>query len=257
MKDRNVTILGCDLHYVEHAPEDAGKAVLFVHGNLGSCRWYERVMELPGLRTVAVDLPNCGRSGRIPSHDIPTYGDHVAGFIEAVADGAVTLVGHSLGGAVAMSVACSRPELVDRMMLVDPAPVEGLVTPSEHFPAIEAYRRDEDQLRAALKTVVPTLTDEAFFDQLVADARLMKGEAYVGHAQELGKADFRPLASRFQGPVLVIRGGQDWLVTAEMAGRTAEAFGGTVREYPSVGHSMMVEAPGEFAEAVVRFVTEE
>jgi branched-chain amino acid transport system permease protein len=275
MTEKTITIRGCEIHYIEQAPREGGAGdggapragtageggdavvVVYVHGNLGSYRWYERVMEIPGARALALDLPNFGRSGRIPTHDIFTYGEYLASFINELVGGSVVLIGHSLGGAVAMSVACSRPALVSRMMLVDPAPVEGLVTSPDRYPAIEAWREDEAQLRPAFKAMVPTLSDDAFFDELVADARRMKGEAYIGHAKAVGEADFRDKASAYTGPVVVVRGGQDLLITDEMARRTAAAFNGSVWEYPHVGHAIMVEDPGQFIEAVSRFITEE
>lgn len=256
-EEKVVEIKGCSIHYAEQSDDVPGTplhTILYVHGNLGSYRWFSRVMNVTGARVLALDMPNFGRSGQIPVHDIATYGEYVTEFIGVVARQPVVLVGHSLGGSVAMSVACANPDLVERMMLVDPAPVNGLITPPEHYPAIEAYRQDEVQLRAAMKTVVPTLTDDALFDQLVADARMMKGEAYVGHAEELGKADHRGVADKYTGPVLVTRGGLDWLVTSEMAARTAGAFHGSVEEHPSVGHSIMVEAPELFASALTRFL---
>jgi len=258
MNDRVVEIKGCSIHYVEQSDGDAGTplhTILYVHGNLGSYRWFSRVMNITGARVLALDMPNFGRSGRIPTYDIATYGGYVTEFIRVVTGRPVVLVGHSLGGSVAMSVACSSPDLVERMMLVDPAPVEGLITPPEHYPVIEAYRHDEAQLRTAMKTIAPTLTDDLLFGELVADARMMKGEAYVGHAEELGKADYRSVADKYTGPVLVTRGGQDWLVTSEMAARTAEAFNGSVEEHPSVGHSMMVEAPELFVSTLTRFLS--
>jgi branched-chain amino acid transport system permease protein len=258
LHEKVVEITGCPVHYVEQVPDEPGTplhTVLYVHGNLGSCRWFSQSMEIPGARVIALDMPNFGRSGRIPTHDIPTYAGYVTEFIRTVARRPVVLVGHSLGGSVAMAVACANPPLVERMLLVDSAPVEGLVTPPEHYPAIDAYRQDEGQLRAALKTIAPTLGDEKLFDQLVSDARMMKAQAYVGHAEELGKADHRSVADHYAGHVLVIRGGQDWLVTSEMASRTAAAFNGTVEEFPSVGHSIMVEAPALFKTAVTRFLS--
>jgi len=255
-----VTVLDCDICYVEYVePEsepvsgESTPSILYVHGNLGSYRWFELSMDIPGYRTIALDLPNCGRSGRIDSFDTQDYGRYVAGFIRAVDGGPVLLVGHSLGGAVAMSVACSEPELVERLLLVDSAPVNGLVTPPERYPIIEEYRADVNQLRMALKTIVPTLSDEAWFDILVEDARRMNGEAYIGHARELGLADFSRIAGDFPGPVLVVRGDQDWLITAEMATRTANAFDANVRTLAGVGHSVMVENPELFNSIVLEF----
>jgi len=256
MNETNTTLDGVEIAYAEAGPpaDQAKTTVLYVHGNLGSYRWFSEVMEIPGLRTLALDMPNFGRSGRIESHSITGYAAHVVRFIQAIAGGPVVLVGHSLGGAVSMAVATSRPDLVRGLVLVDSAAPEGLQTPVAYHPAIEAYREDEAQLRAALKTVVPTLDDDAWFDRLVEDARRMKGEAYVGHAVELGLADFSATTSNYTGPALVVRGGMDLLITAEMAERTAKAFDAELREYADVGHSIMVEAPERFRGIVREFV---
>lgn len=257
MIESAVTIDGVKIHFVSGGEASSGDTptVLYVHGNLGSWRWFERSMDLVGARTVALDMPNFGRSDRIESHSIPGYGAFIASFVDQLIGAPVVLVGHSLGGAVAMWVATARSGLVRGLLLVDSSPVDGLVTPEAYHPAIEAYRSDEAQLRIALKTVVPTLEDDAWFDTLVEDARRMKAEAYIGHAVELGKADFTAVAGSYRGPALVVRGGLDALVTDEMARRTAEAFGASVRDYPSVGHSIMVEAPDEFSRLVTEFVS--
>jgi pimeloyl-ACP methyl ester carboxylesterase len=256
MKETKVTLDGVDVAYAEAGPtaDEAKATVLYVHGNLGSYRWFTGAMEIPGLRTLAPDMPNFGRSQHMAPHSIGAYGSHIVRFIEEVAGGPVVLVGHSLGGAVSMAVATSRPDLVRGLVLVDSAAPEGLQTPEAYHPAIEAYRTDEAQLRAALGTVVPTLNDDAWFDRLIADARRMKGEAYVGHAVELGLADFTAAASNYTGPALVIRGGLDALITSEMAERTAKAFDAELREYADVGHSIMVEAPERFRDIVHEFV---
>ena len=251
-----IALAGVQVAYIHAGPpaNEAKATVVYVHGNLGSYRWFTEAMEIPGVRTLAPDMPNFGRSERIDTHAINDYASFVTRFIEEVADGPVVLVGHSLGGAVSMGVATSRPELIRGLLLVDSAPPEGLATPEAYHPVIEGYRQDEAQLRAALKTVVPTLEDDAWFDRLVEDAQRMKGEAYVGHAVELGRADCTNATSTYRGPALVVRGGQDMLITTDMARRTAEAFNTELREYPDVGHSIMVEAPQQFVQLVQEFV---
>lgn len=262
-EEQFVQIEQCEICYIEQTsgqPASGDEAreprttVVYVHGNNASYKWFTRSMEVPGLRTIALDLPNFGRSGRIDSFEMSTYGEYVSAFIEEVAGGPVVLVGHSLGGAVAMSVACTRPELVDRLMLVNSSPVEGLFTPPERYPFLEALRANEDQYRAALRATAPTLSDDAWFDELFADAYRMNDGAVIGHAETLANADFREQASNYHGPVVVVRGEQDMLITEEMSKRTADAFNGRLRQLPGVGHSVMAEDPQLFISVLVEFI---
>ena len=63
MTAKTITVGETRIHYVEHG---RGIDVVFVHGNIGSSRWFGRVMDVPGCRTVALDMPNFGRSSALP-----------------------------------------------------------------------------------------------------------------------------------------------------------------------------------------------
>ena len=59
MNENSINVDGCGISYVE---EGQGKPLLYIHGNTGSKTWFSRVMLVPGYRTIAVDMPNFGRS---------------------------------------------------------------------------------------------------------------------------------------------------------------------------------------------------
>jgi len=236
----------------------AGPPVLYVHGNTGSRRWYSRVMDLPGCRTIALDLPNFGRSDRLPGEpDIFRYADVLGDFIAAAALDRPVLVGHSLGGAVAMALAAARPELPRALVLVDSAAPSGLKTPESRYPAIEAMRADAELLASALASVAPTLDDPAFLAELVDDARLMAPAAWLGHARALSLFNLSGRLGAYAAPVLVVRGGLDRLITGEMARETAAAFPrARLETLEGVGHSPIVEAPDRFVALLSRFIGE-
>lgn len=241
------------VHYVEQGD---GIPVLYVHGNTGSLAWYAGVMDIPGCRTLALDMPNFGRSGPLPGEpDLDAYADVVAGFIRAMGLDRPVVVGHSLGGGVCISLAARYPELARGMILVDSAAPSGLVTPEDRHPGIELMRTNRAVLKQALAAIAPTLQDAAFFERLVDDAVRMAAPAWIGNARALGRFDYVGRCGAFTAPVLVLRGAKDVIITEAMARETAEAFpGGQLEVLDHVGHSVMVEDPAGFARIVAGFV---
>jgi pimeloyl-ACP methyl ester carboxylesterase len=233
-----------------------GVPVLYVHGNTGSSRWFERVMNVPGARTIALDMPNFGRSKPLSGDpDIDRYADAVAEFIGARRLDRPVVVGHSLGGGVAISLAVRNPALVRALLLVDSAAPSGLVTPEDRHPLIEMMRTNRAVLTQALRAVVPTLADEVFFQSLVDDAMRMAAPAWVGNAQALGRFDYRGRCGAYTGPVLVLWGAKDVIVTEAMAREIAAAFPDAKLEIvEEAGHSVMVENPHRFVSLVADFI---
>ena len=187
--------------------------------------------------------------------DIDRYADAVSAFMAKRGLDRPVLLGHSLGGAVAISLAARHPDLLRGLLLVDSAPPSGLKTPSERYPFIEAMRANRAVLRQALHAVAPTMEDTAFLERLVDDASKMAPAAWVGNAEALGRFDYRGRCGSFTDPVLVVWGRRDVLVTEAMAAETAAAFPGARLEIlENVGHSVMVEDPPRFAALVSGFV---
>ncbi|CAB4727423.1 unannotated protein [freshwater metagenome] len=113
------------LHHTEIGEPGTGERVVFLHGLFGQGRNFTQVAKalLPELVSTLVDLPNHGRSPWTGSVDYVEVADTVAAWLRATYDGdPVHLVGHSMGGKVAMVLALRHPELVDRLVVVDISP---------------------------------------------------------------------------------------------------------------------------------------
>lgn len=239
-----IEVAGKRVFYIERGQ---GPAVVFVHGNLGSSRWWPGVMDLAGYRTVALDLPNFGRSEPLDVADIDAYADALAGFIAALGLSKPVVVGHSLGGAVVMSLAARSPDLPRAIVLVDGASPAGLKTPEAHYPVIELYKTNRDLVRNGLQAVAPTMQDRRLLDELTDDGMLMAPLAFAGNARALERFDYRGRAGAFKGPVLVVWGRKDIIITEAMARETAAAYAPARLEIvEEVGHSVMVEDPARF-----------
>ena len=251
MNEEKVTVNGKSIHIRQSKKVDAAyPTLLCIHGNLGSGRWFEPLLaDYPG-HAIAPDMPNFGQSDHIDTCTIPSYAEWIAHIADSLGISSAAVLGHSLGGAVAMELLVQNPELVDRLILVDSSPIGGLITPKEHYPAIEAYKSDKTILAQALKTVVPTIKDEEFFDKLVDDAWAMNRECFIGHAETLGKAVYTERLKGVSVPTDVISGELDVLITEERANEMATFFGGSAHRFQACGHSPMVEVPEAFNELI-------
>jgi pimeloyl-ACP methyl ester carboxylesterase len=121
---------GLDIHYQEAG--EGPNVFLLVHGNFGSWRWWDGLLQAlpPGFRAYAPDLRGCGDTagGASPeTFEIAQLAGDLRAFADALGLRAFHLVGHSLGGAVALQFALDEPRRVRTLTLVTPAPATGLV----------------------------------------------------------------------------------------------------------------------------------
>lgn len=247
---------GLNLFYREHGSGD--QVMLFIHGNLGSSRWWERVMAaLPeGIRAVAPDLRGCGDSDQpeVP-WSMADLADDLRQFLQAMGIERCAVVGHSLGGGVAQQLAVDYPQAVSRLVLINSAAPGGLQTPEAALAQIEAWSAMPQVIKGALGTMMPTAPDDEFKAALLEDAAVKSNGAWVRNGRALNGMDLTSRVGGLECPTLVIYGQQDPLVKLEMAEQTRELIPGAVLEvWPEIGHSAPAEAPERLAERVAEFV---
>lgn len=147
--------MSVELHYTSLGE---GKPVVIIHGLLGSSRnWSSFAKRLSGnFRVISVDLRNHGKSGHA---DTMTYSEMVSDIIEVLKDCGlerISLIGHSMGGKVAMTFALQHRSMIERMVVLDVAPVS---YKNELLPLLDALadislgeissRKQADELLAA------------------------------------------------------------------------------------------------------------
>lgn len=121
-RGRFVTVEGCRIHYVERGE---GPPILMLHGLGGQHHHMRRpLMEEfgEGFRLIAMDRPGSGHSTRAAGLDgrLTEQARIVAGFIDALGLERPLIVGHSLGGAVALATALDYPEKISGLALLSP-----------------------------------------------------------------------------------------------------------------------------------------
>lgn len=105
-------------------PDPDRPLVLFLHGAaLDRTVWQlqTRYFSHHGYSVMAVDLPGHGRSGGAPLSSIKTYSDWVASLLASAGYSSAHVVGHSMGGLIALDTASRHPGLVSTLTMVGPA----------------------------------------------------------------------------------------------------------------------------------------
>ena len=247
---------------------ESGSPIVFLHGLFGQGRnWTQIGKALADThRIVLVDLPHHGRSAWADSFDFVEIADQVAGALSA--DDPVALVGHSLGGKVAMILALRHPELVERLCVVDVAPVaydhmEEFAGYIEAMQSLDldslAQRGDAD---TALEEAVPTASVRAFLLQNLR--REGDGWRWQMNLDVLG-SDLKSISSWPEDELtgLTPYDGQVLWVGGENSDYVREAHAATMdRWFPrnrrvtikGAGHWVHSEQPEVFVEVLRRFV---
>ena len=136
MREGDVSANGVRLHYLDWGGE--GPPVLCIHGITANSHAFAPLAAVlgPAHRVVAVDLRGRGGSDKPEDgYDIGTHVEDVAALLESLELAPAAVVGWSLGAKIALGLAARRPELVERLVAIDP-PVE---TPAESIEVLRAF----------------------------------------------------------------------------------------------------------------------
>jgi pimeloyl-ACP methyl ester carboxylesterase len=230
----------------------AGRPVVFIHGAGGSHQhWLYQVRDLSRSSSYALDLPGHGRSEGAGCNSISAYGDWIVAFLDAAGLEQAVLVGHSMGGAIAMDVVLRYPARVAGLALVAtgarlrvaPAILEGirqdkeatvrLIAEWSYGPEVTA-----EMVRLGRRQMVETPVDVLYGDFAACDAFDVMGR--------LGE---------IETPTLVVCGTKDRMTPLKYSIYLLDQIpGATLHQVEGAGHMVMVEKPQAVVQPLEAFL---
>ncbi len=254
-----------DLHYRELGE---GQPLLILHGLFGMLdnwlslgrKWSEQY------RVFLIDQRNHGRSPHSEDFDYPILAEDVFDFIQEHDLPAVNLLGHSMGGKTAMHFATQYPELVERLIVVDIAPVD---YPERHDMIFNAFAQDISALKSRKEA-------EHMFESVLPEYGVRQFILKNLHRSKEGPYVWRPnhevlqqtypaiIANslspydQFEGPTLFIKGGRSEAhITQDSWPLISHYFPqAELKTVADAGHWVHAEQPEELSGYVLDFLQE-
>ena len=264
----------------ETGPAADAPPIVLVHGLSSYMGFWE--YQVPVLaqdrRVLALDLPGYGASGRPDApYTPPWYADTVVAWLDGLDIDQFVLVGHSMGGQIAMTLALEHPDRVDRLVLAAPAGIETFERGAAEWMKTywheeRATHAREEELRATFSTLVFNRVDDGVERLLEERVRMAPTPEFKGTsvavARSVGGMLDHPVAHRLGAlsvPTLLVFGTDDRMIPNSVftGGRTRAVAERGVELIPScelvllpgAGHTVHHDDPVGFNTAVRKFLS--
>lgn len=244
MISRNARRLEFPPYALWEARAGQGSPVALIHGLSGSSRWWSRNMEALARRhlVAAVDLVGFGRNRRffgVPA--VPPRFSEVtallARWLETFGE-PVHLVGHSMGGGIAIRLAAERPDLVRSLLLVNSAGMPFRLDPRPH---VRSLPKPPYGGPGIARVLLPDFFRAGPASVVVAGTRLIF-------------SDLRALMRQLRVPTLLVWGENDPLVPVQYGeAMQREIKGARLEVIPRAAHVAMWDAPDAFNRVALEF----
>lgn len=239
-----------------------GQPVIFLHSWVGSWRYFVPIMEMISdrYRTYAIDFWGFGDSDRSrKNHSIPEYVDQLTRFLRELGIAKANLVGHGLGGAVAVRAATERPEQFIKVVATS-TPVVGEALSAIVKPGTLARLLGRNNaLEVWLKLLKQMeVKDDVTMAEVIDDTSRSVPNVVERVLDGLTTMDLRSDLGRLEVPTLGVYSERDAIIPAEQA----ELFERSATNHQAIvlkkmSHFPFLDDTGIFARLLLDFFTSE
>ncbi|NTV99940.1 MAG: alpha/beta hydrolase [Oscillochloris sp.] len=255
-----MSIVVIDNQAVHYEVFGRGRPVLFLHGWLGSWRYWFPTMEVVAdhFRTYSFDFWGFGDSRRkLTQESIQNYSDQVIRFLDALGIDRVQLVGHSMGGMVALKMAITYPDRIQRVATVG-APIDGdslswLLKLTDRPFFADAFARLPWVRRRLFRFFLGETSDPAI-GEMIDDSVKSSALSLRRAVSSMWRTDLRPELNRLKVPALIVHGGRDDIVNPNQADLFDNVPTAEVVLMPRSRHFPFLDEAPLFNDVLLRFL---
>lgn len=253
------------LNVLETGADHPGRPVVVLHGLFGNARnWSATAKALPR-RVLAADMRNHGASPWDGAMTYPAMAEDVGRLLTDHGAAPADLIGHSMGGKAAMVLALTRPELIDRLIVVDIAPIPYSIRFQDYLAAMEdldlSTLKRRAEADAALAPVIEDAGERAFLVQNLVSAEgggfrwRINIDAIAENLPAICGFPKLPPLARFDGPVLFVAGETSPYIDQAARPRIQARFpNARIVTIKNAGHWVHAEAPDAFLACISPFL---
>jgi len=239
----------------DHAPDGArGAPLLLVHGAGGTHQtWPAALREMPGRRVLSVDLPGHGVAPPPGETTIAGYATCLLGMLDALGIPRVVVAGHSMGGAIALTLAIEAPGRVAGLLLFGTG-ARLRIAPALLEAAADPARKAEVSGMMAASCLGPAASDEAR-QAMARDVDGLAPGILHGDFTACDGFDAMERLGSVHAPTFVVVGQEDRLTPPKFAAFLRERLPGQgMLSVPGAGHMVATEAPAAVTAAAAGFL---
>jgi pimeloyl-ACP methyl ester carboxylesterase len=228
--------------------------IVLIHGaGSNHLSWPAEIRRLNGYRVLAIDLPGHGKSHEMGKQSIQSYADTVVNFLDGLQAHQAILIGHSMGGAIAMTIAINHPALVFGLGLIasgahfsiPPGLIENLRNSASRSLAIEQLR----------KLIISPQASNILTNRIMQPLQEMRTGILIGDWVACSNFDLCHAVSQIRCPTWISVGSEDCLTPVAFSRFLAAEIGQNQLEIiPGAGHMVPLEKPEITSQKLSNFV---
>ena len=243
---------------LQHKDQGAGSpALVFLHYFAGSLRSWNLVAKdlSRTYRCLSIDLPGFGRSPPLPAFSVDAVSGTIAQHISGRRLGTYVLVGHSMGGKLALACAADQPPGLAGVVLVAPSPPSPEPMDEKERARLLATHGDRASAEQTLRAITRRLIPAEDANICIADNLMTSAEAWHWWLESGSREDITDEVGRIACPVLVLVGSEDpvippHVIETQVTPRLADT---KCTEIVGAGHLLPLEAAQEVSEVIESF----